>query len=272
VPREISPEQVSRCGFGDRCYLFLGEPPVVKPGGYDVDAHSFFARILTWRDDLVDGDRYVKYHWPVPETHPAPSRITFEERSLLVNISANKSSSHPLELYSARMEVIRYCEVELPTQFALYGHGWESDPQVRQYKTYRGVVPNKWDVLGNYRFALCFENARQLPGYVTEKIFDCLRAGVVPVYRGAPNIDEYVDPDAFINGDRFSSPRDLMLHLLDVDATEFSRHREAATRYLRSERFQRHLPDAFCDTVLGAVGLDGATADATRTDVAHVIT
>ena len=39
-------------------------------------------------------------------------------------------------------------------------------------------------------FALAFENAL-LRDYVSEKMYGALAAGAIPLYRGAPNVDEY---------------------------------------------------------------------------------
>jgi hypothetical protein len=45
-------------------------------------------------------------------------------------------------------------------------------------KAYRGQAKSKSQTLAHYKFALCFENAK-LPGWITEKIFDCFFAGAI---------------------------------------------------------------------------------------------
>ena len=66
----------------------------------------------------------------------------------------------------------------------------------------------------NYKFTIAFENALARD-YVTEKFFDPLVAGSVPVYLGAPNIEEFAPADrCFINVADFGSPRDLARYLL----------------------------------------------------------
>ena len=37
-----------------------------------------------------------------------------------------------------------------------------------------------------------------LDGYVTEKIFNPFFSRVIPIYNGSPNIDNYINPNAFI--------------------------------------------------------------------------
>jgi len=49
-----------------------------------------------------------------------------------------------------------------------------------------------------YKFSFAFENSA-FPDYVTEKIFDAFAAHTIPLYWGAPNINQYINPDSFIN-------------------------------------------------------------------------
>lgn len=58
---------------------------------------------------------------------------------------------------------------------------------------------SKLETIGRYKFTLAFENSIA-HDYVTEKFFDPLIAGSVPVYLGAPNVDELAPGDhAFID-------------------------------------------------------------------------
>lgn len=67
----------------------------------------------------------------------------------------------------------------------------------------------KLATLGRYHFNLALENALD-PDYVSEKWFDCLVAGCVPVYRGAPNIAEFApSPGCYLDAGAFTSIREL---------------------------------------------------------------
>lgn len=57
----------------------------------------------------------------------------------------------------------------------------------------------KFETISRHRFTLCLENAA-FPGHVTEKIFQSISCGSVPVYIGAPDIEEYVPLNCFIDG------------------------------------------------------------------------
>ena len=81
--------------------------------------------------------------------------------------------------------------------------------------------PTKLEIIAGYKFDLSFENA-VAEDYVTEKFFDPLVAGSVPVYLGAPNIETFAPGDhCFISTAGFRGPRELadyLLHLHHDDA------------------------------------------------------
>jgi alpha(1,3/1,4) fucosyltransferase len=247
-----------------RVSLILLEPPVVSPANYDTALLDRFHTVLTWNDELVDGQRFHKYCIPVPYAPSQPAeRVPYAAKKLCATISANKFSSHPTELYSARRASIRYFEQRYPEQFDLFGVGWDQPsghptaaPHDREpYPSYRGTVQSKIETLKRYRFALCYENSDGPAGYVTEKMLDVLRSDCVPVYLGAPNIAQYVDTDAFVDRRAFESDGALADYLEQMREEEWSGYRSAALRYLESERFARFLPEAFVDDVLGVLGI-----------------
>ena len=80
---------------------------------------------------------------------------------------------------------------------------------------------SKYRVLRKYNFTLAFENAIE-DDYVTEKFFQPLICGSVPIYLGAPNINEYAPGEnCFINTRDFLSPAHLAEYLQDVDLSTF---------------------------------------------------
>jgi len=73
---------------------------------------------------------------------------------------------------------------------------------------------SKMDIISSYKFTLAFENAI-VKDYVTEKFFDPLMAGSVPVYLGAPNIEEFAPGEkCYINASLFGSVNELAEYLL----------------------------------------------------------
>ncbi len=85
----------------------------------------------------------------------------------------------------------------------------------------RGAA-TKMDLLGGYRFCLALENTFE-EDYVTEKFFQPLLAGCVPVYRGAPNVEAYAPGDhCYIDAGAFDSPRSLAAYLQDLSHDEIA--------------------------------------------------
>ena len=94
----------------------------------------------------------------------------------------------------------------------------------------RSHKPSKFELkvklLRTYKFTLAFENAN-CPYWITEKAFQPLAAGSIPVYMGAPNAREFVpNASGYIFVDDFDSPAALAAHLDRV-----SRSRELYLQY-----------------------------------------
>jgi hypothetical protein len=74
-------------------------------------------------------------------------------------------------------------------------------------------------LISRYKFTLAFENT-VTPDYVTEKLYEPLIAGSVPVYRGAPNVADFAPaPRCFIDAADFAGPAELAAYLDHLDRT-----------------------------------------------------
>lgn len=214
--------------------------------------------MLTWSDALVDGKRYIKTNYSI-DTKPAFDfevlKGKFEQRKLATLIAGDKGSSHPFELYSHRVRTIRWFEATAPQDFDLYGQGWSS----AMFPSYRGSTADKLATLSQYRFAICYENASNIPGYITEKMLDCLRAGVVPVYGGAPNISRWVPEDCFIHIGDFSSYFDLYERLRSMDAQTHAQYLDNMASFLGGPKSYPFSSSCFVHTMEQLISFDVAT-------------
>lgn len=217
------------------------------------------------------------FYWPYTDLTPRTPQ-PWERRSLLAIVSGNKRAfgwprpafdlehpkvsagrwyrsgqariaqrQHPWmqsELYLERLAAIRHFGGS--EGFDLYGRGWEQATsgadratQTAINRSYRGEIPphDKVETLGSYKFSLCLENTA-FPGYITEKIFDCLVAGTIPVYLGAPDISEYVPAGVYIDFREFSNYASLESNLRGMSASNAERHLAAAREFLGSEQAQ----------------------------------
>lgn len=91
---------------------------------------------------------------------------------------------------------------------------------------WRGRRSTKLETIARYRFTLAFENSI-CEDYVTEKFFDPLVAGSVPVYLGAPNVADFAPAEhCYIDVRDFNGPEDLAVHLraLAADDAAYGEH------------------------------------------------
>jgi hypothetical protein len=114
---------------------------------------------------------------------------------------------------SGRLEYLQELGRYLPI------HHYGQFEKNRELVNDRGLA-SKLEVINDYKFTIAFENSIN-KDYVTEKLFDAFWAGSVPVYLGAPNVDEFLPGDhCMINVNDFSSPKDLADYLLYLRENE----------------------------------------------------
>jgi hypothetical protein len=255
-------QQAIESGLGERMALFLWEGRAVFPENFERQLHDLFPHIFTWDDDLVSSNpKYHKFYLPYPRHRPGVDKNPFNNRKLLVNISINRNSDIPGELYSERRKAISYFTDCFPYDFDLYGPNWDKPTNlwqryvpfaIKKYDSYRGQAkPNgKQELLANYKFSLCYENYSLAKGYVTEKIFDCLRSGAIPIYWGAENIDYYVDPTAFIDRRDFKDLKDLGAYIASMDQHQYNGYVNAAEQFLKTQKFKHFLSENFTKTII----------------------
>lgn len=222
------------------------------------------------------------------DTRDRPPLVPWQERSYLTLINSNKRAGSiapglpwaqrwqaeatywalraidPLlrgrELYADRLAAIRY--FARYDDFHLYGYGWDQPvhragraTQTAVRRANRGeIAPGlraKRAVLSRYRFAICYENT-VFPGYLTEKLFDCLLAGCIPVYWGDPAVAEQVPSGCYIDCRQFSNLAELDRYLQQLGPEAVDDYLEAAADFLASAAYTPFLADTFASELLAA--------------------
>ena len=79
----------------------------------------------------------------------------------------------------------------------------------------RATNDNKREIVRKYAVHLAFEN-QCTDDYITEKLWGVFDAGVIPVYYGAPNIEEHVPAGSIVNARDFANMRELARHIDDI--------------------------------------------------------
>lgn len=232
--------------------LIAFEGIIHQPKNHSEKNQKDFGKILTWNIDLVKRfpQSYSKFNWPQP-LELNYKKENFENKKLIINISANKNSTHPLELYSERLLVIKLLNSYYPNDFDLFGFDWQNFAEANLNKeVYKGSLDlDKLEVLYKYKFAIVYENAK-VNGWVTEKLFDCLRGGCIPIYVGAPDIDTYVPHELFIDPRKYANMEEMFSYMAKMGEKEHEQWLNRIRLYLQSDDFTyRHSCIAFARTI-----------------------
>jgi hypothetical protein len=280
--REVAFELHINCRRQDpaaRAYVYLYENPLIRPLNRDRSALARYARWFTWDGELLGDPRAVRLlypnrfemrEWPDPAERPL----------FCVLVASNKALAivDPRDQYQARVRILEWYERFAPQDFHLYGRGWDRPaalpgrwgrirnqfrklwsrfrPAASPYASWRGPVDDKIALLRRARFCLAHENCRDLPGYVTEKLFDCFRAGCVPVYVGPAEITDLVPAGCFIDARSFATPADLDAHLRGIDDVAYRAYQARIRAFLASPQAQPFSQEAFVETIVRTVVAD----------------
>lgn len=238
------------------CAFLIFEPPVVDPRLYAAlpELTAAFERVYLHN---IEGDGYSlkgvnqsklrKLYWPQPHKDVLTVYWNREDRlRRIVMINGNhKPALSNGELYSKRIEALgalsKFGTVDL------YGRGWQKWwsrssmwlPYWQHRRTlmsiYKGSCESKYQVLSQYVFALCFENMA-MKGYITEKIFDCLYSGTIPLYLGAKDISDLIPENAYIDCRNFASWEEMHEKIMGMSEAEISSMRTAGREFIQSEQ------------------------------------
>ena len=214
-------------------YLIATEPEPIVPLNYDPRNVLIFDKIFTWRTDLIDSRRWIGIR-PITFKFASPvSEPSFHQRRFCVMIaSINRTAADPNELYSQRADTAIWFDRFHPMKLDFYGR--KNRYTDTNFGVYRGPVAEKIEVMKNYKFCICYENSRSSPGYISEKIFDALFAGCVPIYWGDDGSHETLPNELYIDRRSFGSHEELYECLESIGQAEYDRYRVVADRFLRS--------------------------------------
>lgn len=219
--------------------LICNESSLIVPFNYWKIFHLFFTKVYSWYDGFEENDKYRKILLPKSSKQINIKPKKFEEKDFIVFINKNILPFYPFkllnlfgkELYTERINAVNFFETKIPEGFSLYGRGWNKPKKrnltekifgYKKYKSYRGEVENKIETLSKFKYSLCFENLTNTNGYITEKIFDCLKAKCVPIYWGATDIEKYIPSNCFIDYREFMSYEELLEYLNSIDEKTYN--------------------------------------------------
>lgn len=149
--------------------------------------------------------------------------IVLERRDLEGDYSINDT---PLKC----LDKLRSHYVKDLTDITAYGLGWgdyRENPNLKVGHTFhRSLDPKKSvDYYKDFTFVLIIENT-DADGYVSEKVYDVLMAGAIPLYYGNNNSRVNIPNDMFIDLHKFKTSKDLQKYLDSLTIKDVQKMRD----------------------------------------------
>jgi hypothetical protein len=253
-------------------YLLALENPRINTLNASKEYCLQFDQVFTWNPsigELANGTVLM-----VPNQlrmQPFPSFAQRPIFSCLINANKRFKAQEENDLYEERLRVIRWYEAIHPLDFELYGLGWDkprpaftTSEKIKRrinrlrsqlfgyqpFQSFKGSIASKDTVLLGAKFSYCYENIKDLSNYITEKIFDSMMAGCVPIYWGANNIENYIPKECFIDRRDFENMESLHDFLKGIDALRYQSLQDAIAQFLQSPQMQLFDADSYVDTIV----------------------
>lgn len=255
----------------DRSFLLVRESPLIRPDNFAADLRGKYAKVFSWSKSHKNVNNSI--FTPLPKLFPSETRFSVKGRKKsAVIIAGNKKSDSPGELYSYRDDVIQKFQTKDNEKLDLYGQGWDLPVFTNSFlrrvsvrlpwlfrvfhqppSIYRGSTPKKDIVLRKYWFSICLENTDIDPEYISEKIFDSIFAGTVPLYYGAQNIAKYVPRNLFLQIKPDDSIDQIMALMESIDLSKYEKIQGEMSAFIERERKKLFSPEYFASTIVSNV-------------------
>lgn len=153
---------------------------------------------------------------PIPyaeffESNEKPLNISEKKGHLLCAFISNCHATNGRKDYVT--ELMKYIKVDS------YGRCLTNSEIPSEMKRAGDKYRVKEAVIRYYKFTIAFENSND-PDYISEKLFQPLRYGSVPIFRGCNNLADFAPPHSTIDANDFRSPKELAEYLLYLDKND----------------------------------------------------
>ena len=216
-------------------WLMICENLYLQPNKTYSGIAPFADKIFSYEAEPAWPEKTTRLRYPVDlECSLESRRLSFnQERKYLCGmINSFKQSPYPGDLYQRRAGLAYALNLNLGEKFALWGHGWPFPGSLGRLS---GGPNSKHLAYASCEFAVCMENNNSIPGYVTEKLFNALAAGCIPIYEYCED-DPEIPQDVFINAKHFGHPDEIIDLIRGMGPNEKREYRAAGTRFLESPR------------------------------------
>lgn len=284
------PDKVNNKPLNCLFILHIWESPLQRQFLFNEKNWEVFDMVLSSNDSITNSRHRVLRYF-ADNYHNSGLNLDFKERKFAIAICSNRYSGFlasrrgkgmkeiPFlqeidfnwsnnikdiflgglkEMYSFRRKML----LKKYDLFDLYGKFWKSKDFHSWISKFHYFIPEKFEskgellgdkrnLMSKYKYAMSFENYENDSGYISEKIFECIQSGCVPLYSGCKNISDYVPQECFIYVDSGTSPKDLKFKLNSITKDEWSNYIFSGQDFLESTRFKSFFsPEAFSNTLM----------------------
>lgn len=171
----------------DKIIKVLQEPTIRNPLShrFTYSHHRMYSKVFTHTPEPSDARQMqsICFHGSFVGLGER-ARPRLENKTELLSIVAST-----LDMLAGHKERVSFIERLLIAQPQLINHTFGKGREIE--------LVNKSTGLLSYMYSIAIENT-SAPSYITEKFSDCLLAGAVPLYYGAPNVGKYFPENSFI--------------------------------------------------------------------------
>lgn len=198
----------------------------------------FFDLGVSYHDQL---DVQVSYNNYLPKDFTSTGAPFDQKRNSLLFMHSNCGPSHRNELFD------KFSQLMSVDALGFCKHNGDVATILPQCAGLSRSGDTFWSenecLLHHFKFYLAIENSRD-EDYVTEKLYQGLRSGSVPIYLGAPNVRDFLPhPDSVLLIEDFDSIHALVDYVKRASADE---HMYSKHMAWKSEK----LPDAFLNQIV----------------------
>ena len=251
-------------------YIIENEHYDIHKANRDIKKLTHVKRIFSYRSKYYSNAIKLNFSFDFPNQISANF---LERKKLVCMIANNKLYNIKNELYTKRKEVINWFEKNNINDFNLYGGGWQYEvyssknlmnkflnrlklKKLKKLKSYKGRIENKKEALTSHKFSICFENSIE-DGWITEKIFDSLLNGCIPIYYGTPDIEKIISKKCFIDYKEFNTIDKLYNYIKNMKEQEYNSYiKNIQSFILKQSLYNQFTIQYFVDTIIEKIIFD----------------
>jgi len=218
------------------------EDPCIMPTTYSSGVTNGFMAVLT-QGTFAENS----YHFTEPQDYRWFDKFFYSKKEcFLCMLSRNINPKCPeydhTKNRKLRIQAVDFFDKKLGRSFHTYGSGWGNTE-------FKGLVMpynKKFEIISKYKFNIAFEG-QLFNGRITEKVFQAMICGSIPIYLGPDNIDDYIPSDCYVDF-RDKNFEKLYKTIVEMSEEEINQYKDRIKNFLYSIK-----GDIFSSVILAKV-------------------